>query len=138
MISRLVTTLLILASLASFGCEVEGVGDPCVPEAIQSGGFDEKEFYIEPSSVQCRTRFCLVYQLQGDPTNVCADGVLSGTDGCLTTDEVADRVYCTCKCGGENSNCDCPDGFRCEEIFGEETSPGIAGSYCVKSSIPRK
>lgn len=132
---------LMLGAVVSTGCDAEGIGDPCIPENVEPGGFDEREVYVEPSSVQCRTRLCLVYHLSGDPSNACAEGELSGTDGCLTNEEIYDRVYCSCRCGlppgVEGTTCDCPDGFQCEELFGAaENSPGIAGSYCVRSGVP--
>lgn len=123
------------------GCEAEGVGDPCTPESVQTGGFDSREVYLEPSSVQCRTRLCLVYHLAGDPSNVCAPGEAPGTDGCLPESEINDRVYCSCRCGVpdgvKGETCDCPDGYVCEALFeSSENSPGIAGSYCVKKGVP--
>lgn len=132
--------VLIMAAIALAGCEAEGVGDPCTPENVEPGGFDGREALVEPSSVQCRTRLCLVYHLQGDPQNVCEPGTAAGTNGCLTADAINDRVYCSCRCGlpegVKGDTCSCPDGYVCEELFrAAENSPGIAGSYCVKKGI---
>ena len=43
------------------------VGAPCLPEQVPETGFDDREAYIESSSVQCETRVCIVYHLKGDP-----------------------------------------------------------------------
>ncbi len=68
---RWVRGLLVIGLLAfgpaAVGCNAPGVGDPCTPENIPSDGFNGSEAYLETSSVQCRTRVCMVYQLQGDP-----------------------------------------------------------------------
>lgn len=97
------------------------------------GGFNSSEAYVETSSVQCRTRVCLVYGLQGYPPDKCPAGGTCATDG-----EVADSVYCTCRCGvpeGVNApTCDCPSGFTCQELVTvAEAGQGVIGSYCVKN-----
>lgn len=152
------STLISLATfafLALTGCQTSGVGDPCVPQAIPAGGFGAKDIVIETTSVMCRTRVCLVYQFEGDPTHeVLPDGTntcdLDGKtpDGtptmiptaddplCATRQDIRDHVYCSCRCGASaaNSNvplCDCPSGFSCTPLQ-EGGGPGVEGSYCVR------
>ncbi len=130
-------------TFALVGCEAPGVGDPCVPEAIpEGGGFNPLEVYLETSSVQCRTRVCMVYQFEGDPSESfeeCESPTGSGID-CASKplqDQIDDRVFCTCRCDTTTqgaSTCECPSGFSCQPILDEEAGPGIAGSYCVRDS----
>jgi len=131
--------VLFATAVLSAGCQATGVGDPCTPENIPEGGFDGAESYLETSSVQCRTRVCLVYELAGDPTHTPdLTGCTPGTADCVGDQEVTDRVYCTCRCAvpeGGNANtplCSCADGFTCQSIL-ELGGAGIQGSYCVKS-----
>ncbi|MCC7538697.1 MAG: hypothetical protein IT379_20900 [Deltaproteobacteria bacterium] len=108
---------------AAAGCEAPGVGDPCTPENVPMGGFKETEVYLETSSLQCRTRVCLVYRFQGVPSGL----------GMRTQDE-EDGVYCTCRCAADQSGarlCECPDGYECREIF-QTGGDGVRGSYCIK------
>ena len=48
-------------------------------------------------------------------------------------------VYCSCRCDGPEKNaryCECPDGFKCEELVDDLGIPGggqLAGSYCIRS-----
>ncbi len=145
--------LAVFALLALSGCQVSGVGDPCVPQAIPSGGFQFKDIVIETTSVMCRTRVCLVYQFVGDPThtftteenNTCktpdggvvADAGALGNDPlCTTRDYVSDHVYCTCRCGSDDPSiptCACPGGFSCRELQ-QGGGASVEGSYCVRSS----
>jgi len=138
------------------GCAPAGQGDPCTPEAIPANGFVANEVYIETSSVQCRTRVCMVYHLTGNPECVTGDPRCSSTTSnacvymagttttnlCVGTDDPAmvqidanspDRVFCTCRCSaGGNSSlplCQCTDGFRCVP----DTDPG--GGYCVPNEL---
>ncbi|HJK99414.1 MAG TPA: hypothetical protein RMF84_19465 [Polyangiaceae bacterium LLY-WYZ-14_1] len=117
------------------GCEAPGVGAPCEPESVPQGGFDAQERYLETSSVQCRTRVCLVYELDGDPREICGEG---GDDNCVTPEEL-DRVFCTCRCDaptGDARECECPDGFSCEQVLDENVGgDGIAGGYCVRNRL---
>ncbi len=116
------------------GCEAPGVGDPCEPEQVPTTGFVATEAYLETSSVQCRTRVCMVYKLEGDPRDSCQAG---GMQVCSSDEEVAQRVYCTCRCRAPSSStaptCECPDGFSCVDLL-ELGGDGIRGGYCVKSS----
>ena len=113
-------TALALFGLAMLGCPTtSGVGDPCDPESVPGGGFDPNEVYLETSSVQCRTRVCMVYKIDGLPSDSQAN---------------EDRVYCSCRCDAPaDSNtptCNCPNGFVCETILNQGGS-GIQGGYCV-------
>jgi len=127
--SWLLGGVLVLGALAG-GCAAPAVGDPCTPESVPEGGFVPTEAYLETSSVQCETRVCMVYKLEGDPRPGC-------TTGCPTDSEIRDRVYCTCRCrapGASNAKlCDCPDGYVCEDVL-SLGGPGVQGGYCVKSN----
>lgn len=131
-----------LAALGAIGCADEGVGDPCVPEAIpcnsmgQKCGYKNNEAYIEASSVQCKSRLCLVYKLDNgtnggiasDPRVRCdADDPV---DGCVDEDQLGKSVYCTIRC--EKSS-ECPSGYSCEPVL-NLGGPGIRGSYCVNEA----
>jgi hypothetical protein len=150
-----VATLGVGLAMASAGCAPVGQGDPCTPEAIPGNGFVANEVFVETSSVQCRTRVCMVYHLQGNPectsgvtdncsqpagpTNPCVSG---STNLCVQVDDPAqvqidsnspDRVFCTCRCSaGGNSAlplCQCTEGFRCVP----DSDPG--GGYCVPNDL---
>ena len=113
------TAALTLLAIAAVGCQPgTGVGDPCDPESVPMGGFDPQEVYLETNSVQCRTRVCMVYELDGLPDS----------------DADLERVYCTCRCdapaGSDTPTCNCPSGFVCETIL-EQGGTGIRGGYCV-------
>jgi len=137
-------TAVVLAGLV--GCGEPPVGDPCLPEKVPPDGFNKAESYIESSSVQCETRVCMVYKLRGNPN---PDTCIPVTEGSCTDPEMAnickqkqcadrelvkDHVYCTCRCKAEAgfAECECPDGFSCEELL-EGGGPGVKGSYCVRS-----
>ena len=117
------------------GCATPPVGAPCLPEQIPESGFSAKEAYIESSSVQCETRVCLVYQLAGDPRDTCEASTTDPERICAEKSEVAERVYCTCRCDSQGSGfgeCECPSGFSCVEVL-SQGDRGVRGSYCVKS-----
>lgn len=140
-------------AIAGVGCAPVGQGDPCTPEAIPGNGFVSNEVYVETSSVQCRTRVCMVYHLQGNPECVAGDPRCSGGTGdnpcvsgttslCVQVDDPGqvqidpnspDRVFCTCRCSaGGNSSlplCQCTEGFRCVP----DSDPG--GGYCVPNDL---
>jgi hypothetical protein len=145
------STMWILAAFFLLaGCEAPGVGDPCTPEAIPSGGFVGSEAYLETSSVQCRTRVCMVYKLMGvpfgsPPCETLAD-VMAMPTLCADERETYNRVYCTCRCDAPAEStatlCDCPEGdgpddeegFSCVEVIDQEGAGlGIRGSYCVRN-----
>lgn len=142
-------------SLAGVGCAPVGQGDPCTPEAIPGNGFVANEVYVETSSVQCRTRVCMVYHLQGNPectTGIdarCTQGagpsnpcVTSTANLCVQVDDPGqvqidpnspDRVFCTCRCSANGNMalplCQCTEGFRCVP----DSDPG--GGYCVPNDL---
>ncbi|HEX5659500.1 MAG TPA: hypothetical protein VFX59_20030 [Polyangiales bacterium] len=135
-------------SLGAIGCTDEGVGDPCTPETVpcdsngENCGYKASESYIEATSVQCKSRLCIVHKLDNlteglygaDPRKLCGEEEDDPT--CVDPDQLLKSVYCTCRCdtpSGGNSNdlCSCPSGFSCREIL-NLGGPGIVGSYCVK------
>lgn len=136
---------LTMLGLVAAACAEEGVGDPCTPEAIPikggNYGFEASESYIEASSVQCRSRLCIVRNLDNGtggmipadprPQGVCETN--GSRPGCVPQGEVNNSVYCTCKCGGPKTSeqCDCPEPFQCREIL-TLGGDGIRGSYCVR------
>ncbi|MBN8614267.1 MAG: hypothetical protein J0L92_26950 [Deltaproteobacteria bacterium] len=158
----LVAGALLVGAVAS-GCAASGVGDPCIPEAIPECGFTSRESYVETSSVQCRTRVCLVYRLQGHPERVLgedtctspscltASGMQADTcviDGDLNSIETggdaapndrAARVFCSCRCsaGGGDSNlplCTCNEGFHCVDLL-TQGGAGVRGGYCIREQF---
>lgn len=138
----LVLAMLVVAMLA-VACTGSPVGDPCVPESIPPGGFDSQEVYLETSSVQCRTRVCMVYQLEGNPELICED--CDNCADCLPRAEVNAQVLCTCRCSSTTGDsniplCNCGDGFRCledgERGFVTAGGEGVQGGYCVPCIKP--
>ena len=115
-----------------------GVGDPCIPERIPTGGYDPSESYIESSSVQCRSRLCIVHQLdngkgKGDPSKICT-GDKDDDPTCVAEENLDESVYCTCRCDGPKTSvqfCECPGGYECAPIL-NLGGDGIKGSYCVR------
>lgn len=137
-------------ALSAIGCAPVGLGDPCTPEAIPSGGFTPREVYVESGSVQCRTRTCMVFHLDANPecTPNCAVCGQGGTDACprcMATGGTCvtegspespnsdERVFCSCRCsaGGNPSLplCECTEGYRCVP----DGDPG--GGYCVPDLV---
>jgi hypothetical protein len=59
-------------------------------------------------------------------------------------DRAADKtVYCSCRCAdingekpGDQTFCDCPDGFTCERLVTSigKGNEGLTGSYCIKNN----
>jgi hypothetical protein len=144
---RLMLSLSLVSSLAISmgGCSTTGVGDPCLPEQIPEGGFVNQETYLETSSVQCRTRVCMVREFAGDPRNVFYEAgdtrntcTLGSDPDCHTDEQVDAAVYCSCRCrapaGSNTPTCECPSGFVCEDVL-ESGGIGIQGGYCVKSGV---
>ena len=105
------------------------VGTACLPENLPVGGFMAAEAYLETGGLQCRSAACLVSGLTGNPRRVdCAE------PECVTADDVAAHIYCTCRCSGDvfgGSLCGCPAGFDCVALF---YSGPEAGGYCVRST----
>lgn len=125
------------------GCEAPGVGDPCTPEQIPMGGFNPAEAYLETSSVQCRTRVCMVYKLAGDPSKIIGTPSCTPADMtagvCVAPERAEQKVYCSCRCrapeGVDATVCECPDDFTCVDVL-ELGGDGIRGGYCVRKSDP--
>jgi hypothetical protein len=122
------------AALLGFGaCGAPAVGDPCLPEQVPDDGFEISEAYIESSSVQCQTRVCMVWKLQGAPAG--SAPCVKDPNKCAPQPEVDKKVYCTCRCDAGNSRfaeCTCPSGYTCTPVL-EQGSEGVRGSYCVLS-----
>jgi hypothetical protein len=136
----------ILATVGLTGCATPNVGAPCLPEQVPDTGFDESEAYIESSSVQCETRVCMVYKLQGAPPggpSRCVDNPPTCNAGdknctqqvkCATAEDLEKKVYCTCRCNSGDSkfaSCTCPGGYACTPVL-LQGSVGVRGSYCVR------
>ena len=129
-------------ALMAGACSETGVGDACVPERVYEDGFSASETYLETSSVQCATRVCLVRELDGDPNKVVGENDVCDQDPpdpeCVLASEVAEKVYCSCRCGApagsELPTCACPGGFKCEEVL-ETGGDGLRGSYCVREDL---
>ena len=124
-------------SMLSVGCQARGVGDPCVPEAIPQNGFTNTESYVETSSVQCRTRVCLVYRLTGHPDRITGEDscVPTGNRTCVGRVERDERVFCSCRCsaGGGDSTlplCTCPETFHCVDLL-TQGGDAVRGGYCI-------
>lgn len=138
-------SLVCLVGVSIFqGC-ASGVGDPCLPEQIPisylktdtkdepNKGYDRSEVYIEGNSVQCETRVCGVFQLDGDPSPDC--NPTKSLTICSSQEDIDKRVYCTCRCKAPDkrfATCECPSGYECKEVL-TKGDPGTRGSYCVKS-----
>jgi hypothetical protein len=141
-LSRLLLAAATLTVLAA--CEARGIGDPCVPEAIPTGGFDDREVYVETSSVQCRTRTCMVFRLDGNPerivgTDSCPDGVDCVNPELPVSDQTSlERVFCSCRCsaaGDVNTPlCNCTSGFHCVDVL-TAGGVGVQGGYCVPDEL---
>lgn len=120
-------------ALLALGCEVGGVGDPCIPEdeyTSKFSGFSVEEVNVESRSFQCLTRICLVNHFQGRVS--CPYGNKQGDSNsvrypdenppdCHIPDNAnlkievavepqlaqrtaADAVYCSCRCDGPDPN----------------------------------
>lgn len=137
---------LLFLGLSAAACAEEGVGDPCTPETVPVNkegkfGFQRTESYIESSSVQCRSRLCIVHRLDNGtdepadprPQGLCSNPQKPNAPGCVRDDALDRSVHCTCKCGGPKTSeqCKCPSGFQCKEIL-TLGGDGIKGNYCVK------
>jgi hypothetical protein len=129
-----------LVGALAMGCTASFVGDPCIPENVPDDGFDPNESYIETSSVQCRTRVCLVYNFEGNPLDI-RDDCGAGDRSCATEERVDQGIYCSCRCAFPEGRdvdtsaplCDCPSGFECRELLNVEgAGEGAMGGYCVR------
>jgi hypothetical protein len=157
--ATVLASVVLLGALMT-GCPAQGIGDPCAPEAIPSGGFDDREIYVETSSVQCRTRTCMVFRLNGNPDcvisanpdrNTCDLARAEcrrpdGSSACINGDELdpvpqtsGARVFCSCRCsaGGGDTNtplCECTEGFHCVDVL-NAGGVGVRGGYCVPTEF---
>jgi hypothetical protein len=146
--------LLVVALIGGTGCpELFPIGEPCTPEQEYDpsfAGFDPAESTTESNSFQCHTRLCLVNHFRGRVS--CPHGGDCKVPGTSTpvaaavpaqcVDRTAERtVYCSCRCAdingerpGDQSFCDCPDGFSCESVVSSigRGNEGLTGSYCLK------
>ena len=128
-----VTAAMFVALLGFGACGAPAVGDPCLPEQVPDDGFEISEAYIESSSVQCQTRVCMVWKLQGAPEG--SAPCVRDRSKCAMQEDVEKKVYCTCRCDAGNSRfaeCTCPSGYTCTPVL-EQGSEGVRGSYCVLS-----
>ena len=143
-----IPTLMLVIAMGcgpSYGADADGgagdggatgapvVGGPaCLPEAIPAGGYSGAEVYLETNSVDCETRACLVYHLDGDPRMLDCD-----KPGCVSRAEAAARAFCTCRCSGGDEGsalCACPEGFECVDDLITAGSGGASG-YCVREGL---
>jgi hypothetical protein len=102
-----------------FACNGGGVGDPCEPEVVPEGGYRPEEIYVEASAPQCRTSWCIAHGLDGDPRPSC-----TGLH-CVSTEELYEHSYCSCRCAGPGALCACPTGYSCQET-------AFQASFCVR------
>lgn len=108
-------------------------GRSCEPVSVPPGGFDSRELYLEASSPSCTggaaTSGCMVYQLDGDPRSACSGA------SCADPDDVALRVFCTCRCSGDTADvCSCPDDMTCVDDVVTTGGAGVRGGYCVRTA----
>jgi len=67
-VMALLAACLFVGFVAGPGCQVNGVGDPCIPDeeyVVNFAGFSEQEVNVESKSFQCRTRLCLANHFRG-------------------------------------------------------------------------
>ena len=82
--------------------------------------WDPEEIYIEGRSLQCRTRVCMVYQIDFNyqhPDENISKNIQS--------------PYCTQPCGSGASYSECPAGYCCVKIVTSQES-SVSGYYCTK------
>src|SRR5260370_16115178 len=152
----------------AFGCQSGGISDPCTPEDEYQqffSGYEVTEVNIESKSFQCETRLCLVNHFNGRVSCPYGQTDVEGKTGAPRPDEqlchipgtvgpstriqvavnkqftgrrAADTVYCSCRCGGADSNaryCKCPTGFQCAKLLEPIDRLGskeLAGSHCLR------
>lgn len=129
----------VCALMLLMGCRAVGVGDPCIPETISSTGFRGTEVQVEASSVQCRTRVCLTYRLEGHPNRIA--GTASCRDGdttCVTETERDTQIFCSCRCRADGDStlplCTCPDAFHCVDLV-PQGDEAVRGGYCIPEAF---
>lgn len=108
--------LIALASAGLVGCpEIEGVGDPCVPEDEYDttfSGFSVDQVNVESRSFSCQTRICLVNHFQGrvscpygqqDSTvAACVDANGQNTAACRPDDADTSLYDASCRIPGQD------------------------------------
>jgi hypothetical protein len=108
-----------------------GVGDACLPRLIPEAGFDPREGVIELGSPDCSTGMCMLrFAVRGDPS---ADCTPDAGIRCTPPADIANNIFCTCRCDapeGQPDACDCPSGFECKPLF-DDGPDGIRGGYCM-------
>ena len=94
---------------------MNGVGDRCTPTNVPATGFDNQRVYLETGSAQCASGVCMVYHLHGNPRPECMPCLSFNNPSCdpslrCAEGEVANRVYCSCRCdaGPDAPGCECP------------------------------
>lgn len=108
------------------------VGRACEPRWVPAGGFNPAEVYAETGHPGCSGGACVVYRLSGDPRNRVSEGCPRDTHACVSEEQVARRVACSCRCNGPAGTgplCACPEGTQCVPVVGDGS--GYAASYCV-------
>lgn len=113
----------------------ELLGRTCTPEVIPGGGFDRSKIYLETGSASCESRVCLVYHLGGDLRMRDCD-----EPGCVDSAEADMRMFCSCRCSGEEGSrplCDCPTGFACVSDVTTVGGEGVVGSYCIRDELAK-
>ncbi|MEZ4328002.1 MAG: hypothetical protein R3B40_22465 [Polyangiales bacterium] len=91
------------------------LGEACQPVNVPGGGFGPGDVYLERPNAACGVDWCMVYMLEGDPTD---------TGGA--------RMFCTCRCEAPDGEevCACAEGFLCESVGGLEPT-----GYCVREDL---
>lgn len=135
-----------VAALDLAVCEVPpvtsaDVGEPCELASLPEQ-FDKGQIHVEVGSSACETRTCIAYKLRGKPSSSCMEPTV-----CLEPDSRAlmEQVFCSCRCSlptdpGSNADsgdglCSCGDGFSCVDDILLGAPDGIAGGYCIRTSI---
>ncbi|MEM6955085.1 MAG: hypothetical protein AAF411_11870 [Myxococcota bacterium] len=117
------------------------LGDPCIPVAAPDPLFSN-EVYVERGSSACsRVEACIAVQLDGSPYTSREDcGRGPGCEGLASRADIAERVFCSCRCTVPASSleppCECAPGFFCDARtdFATPGSP-VSGAYCVRESL---
>lgn len=107
---------------------MSGIGGACIPSPIPPGGLSSSESYFGQDDTACGDDWCVAHMVAGDPSAGCVEG-------CADPADVAERIFCTCRCGGDPSLgplCECPMGMTC----GLEVGLGpVPGSYCLRDGL---
>ncbi len=106
--------------LLLIGCAPTGVGDPCTPEVEPEGGYLVSDVVLETSSLQCRTRACLVFNLESFCTKRCE----------IDSDCLADTFE-------EGPGQDGLGPAYCEANV-QIGGPATIGTYCVPASASKR